>query len=121
MAHLRPYLLALLVWAATTPGAHAGASGFEVGDAMPQVVAEHFLVSFSIACSDEHSARVDRYEHGEETAVVAYKNVSKAPYGYFMVHNSTLLLDNEPQDGVIDRVAILSPEKEVQICGALPE
>jgi len=95
-------------------------AAFAVGDAMPTPAKEHFVVTFSIKCNETDSARVDRYEHGGETAVVAYVNDSKMPYGYFLVHLSTLLLDNDPQDGRIDSISVLSPEEDVRICNALP-
>lgn len=93
---------------------------YAVGDAMPAPSKEHFVISFSIACSDKDSARVDRYEHKQETTVIAYRGNSKTPYGHYLVHNNTLLLDNNPQDGQIDSVAMLSAEDDINICGALP-
>jgi hypothetical protein len=121
MSDFRRIVLATAMWACGAGGVLADPSILAVGDAMPKPNKEHFVVTFTIKCTDTDSARVDRYEHRDETAVIAYRNASNVPYGYYMVHTNTLLLDNDPQDGQIDSIAVLSMGEDIKICGVLPQ
>jgi len=88
---------------------------------MPTLNREHFVIGFSINCSENDSARVDRYEHEGQTLVVTYQNDSQMPYGYLLVHTNTLLLDNNPHDGRIDKIALVGPKDDVNICDVRPQ
>ena len=121
MSWIQKGIAMLIVWACAMGGALAESSNYAVGDTMPMPVKEHFAVSFWITCSEADAARVDRYEHADETTLLTYRNHSKVPYGYYLVHTSTLLLDNDPQDGHIDSVSVLNLEDDIKICGVLPQ
>lgn len=87
---------------------------------MPDPIIEHFAIAFSINCSDADTVRVDRYEHKDKTLLYTYHNDGKMPYGLMLVHSDTLILDNDPQDGRIDRIEILSLENDIPICSVIP-
>ncbi len=87
---------------------------------MPDPISEHFAIAFSINCSDADTVRVDRYEHNDKTSLYTYHNNSETPYGLMLVHSDTLVLDNDPQDGRIDRIEILDLDNDIPICSVIP-
>ena len=117
---LRKPLIAVVLIFTTLYTANAQTVSYSVGDSMPDPTIEHFAVAFSITCSSTDTVRVDRYEYKDKTSLYTYRNDSETPYGLMLVHRDTLILDNDPQDGRIDRIEVLSLDNDITICSVLP-